>query len=193
VYGKTGIERQIMRKRLLAATGLVVLVLGLVGCFESGTYPTPTWDPPTPTPTSGWTEEEQAALDAVERYHQVDLELSLKLPHLTTEDFDRIVEVTADPLRKEMFEDYFYYQQERWTIVGTPVFTPESVQKGMLDNQGWRYHVSGCYVQEEVIVYDASGVVLEPVWYRSYRTYTAFPRPDGTFVISEFTNKENGC
>ena len=135
-----------------------VLVLGcvLAGC---GARPEPferpsRWDSPTPT----WTDEEQRAIDAVQRY----LDLSTQIDqNIDTADWNRIYEVAGDPLAANDIAHWSAWSELGQHLVGAPTITVDWVSPGYLTSEGQQYYVHVCHDITGVYLFDAEGNRIE--------------------------------
>jgi hypothetical protein len=184
-------------KGLAGCTAVVVLGCLLAGCSPglTGTpgYLTPTpadsttvAPPPTMTPTPQWTQEQQAAIDAVQRYLDVSTQI---LQNLSTADWNQMYTVADRELVSELFPTWSRWVQEGRHLVGTPSFIPERVGEGMMDGLGDRYNVHGCYVITGSTLVDVNG---QPVGTQgAERTNALFivlhAKDNSYFVLNENT------
>ena len=153
--------------------GLIgTLTLLLVGCLLGGcvfgghTYPTmsipppvtySTPPPPPTSPTSRWTPEEQAAIDAVDRYWAVWANIG---QNLETADWNAIKEVAGDSITEGDLQTWQMWHENGWYLVGSPTFVPDGVTPGDQDDQGQRQQVHGCFIIADSRVVDSQG---EPI------------------------------
>lgn len=123
-----------------------VLLAAVAGCTPD-VQETPTPEPvittPTPSPTPEWTEEEQAAIDAVQNYLAVWTYIS---QNLQTADWNAIRDVASDPAANDAGTLWVQWNDNGWHLAGSPSFEPDRVSEGATNYQGTRYHVHGCYV-----------------------------------------------
>jgi len=143
------------------------------------------------TPTPQWTEDEQGAIDAVQRYLRVWTEVS---ENLQTADWGVIRDVAGDPAANNTLLQWGDWAEKGWHIVGGPTFTPDFVTTGALDSQGQRYHVHGCYAIENSYLVDQSG---DPVNsngnQRGPSMYLVLHGTSGTYHVLEDNAEEGTC
>jgi len=136
----------------------VMLFAVVAGCTPDSGQQTPTPEPvmstPTPTPTPQWTEEEQAAIDAVQNYLEVWTSIS---QNLQTADWNAIRDVSSDPAASEALSVWAQWNQNGWHLEGGPMFIPDYVNRGGLDALGQRYHVHGCFSITDGYLLDING------------------------------------
>ena len=136
----------------------VMLAAGLTGCTPDGGQETPSPEPtvstPAPTPTPQWTEEEQAAIDAVQNYLAVWTYIS---QNLQTADWNAIRDVASDPAANDAGTLWRQWYDNDWHLVGSPSFEVARVAEGGTDYQGTQYHVYGCYITANSHLSDADG------------------------------------
>ena len=148
-----------MKRRAIFAV-MVVIVAGLVGCTPAE-QETPTPEPvvstPTPTPTPQWTEEEQAAIDAVQNYLAVWTSISQDPGN---SHWDDIRDVAGDPAASDATDLWLQWYNNQLHLTGKPIFIPARVAEGGTDYQGTRYHVYGCYSTVDSYLVDANGTQL---------------------------------
>ncbi|MDR0284672.1 MAG: hypothetical protein LBI33_07255 [Propionibacteriaceae bacterium] len=146
----------------------VVLGAGLAGCAPGGEVtPSPSVGEgttgvvtrtPSPSPTPQWDEEEQGAVDAVQRYLEVWSRIGQDLAEV---DWNEIHDVADDPAVNNAIDTWNRWASKGWHLVGGPVFEPVSVSLGVHDVDGQVLHVRGCYVIEDAYVVDTAGDHLE--------------------------------
>jgi len=171
-----------------------VLLAAVAGCTPDA-QETPTPEPvvsaPTPAPTPEWTEEEQAAIDAVQHYLAVWTYIS---QNLQTADWNAIRDVASDPAANDAGTLWVQWNDNGWHLVGEPIFTPDDVSLGGLDYVGQRYHVHGCYSIEESYLADSNGDEVgqkgEP---RSVALYQVMKNPDGRYYVFEDDGEDTPC
>ena len=165
------------RRRGLAAVMIIgVLLSGCTPVAEE--TPPPTVVTPTGT-TPQWTEDEQAAIDAVQMYLQVWTEIS---QDLEGQDWNRIRDVSSDPAANNALFMWSDWADEDLHLVGEPVFTVDWVKPGMQDYQGVRFHVHGCYSIEDGYLSDPQG---NPVDNRGTE------RTPGEYLVIFLTNERH--
>jgi len=134
-----------------------VLLAAMAGCTPDA-QETPTPEPvvstPTPTPTPQWTEEEQAAIDAVQNYLAVWTDIG---QNLETADWNAINDVASDPALSNAVDQWIRWKDNDWHLVGTPAFETDRVALGPTDGLGVRYYVHGCYIITDAYLADSDG------------------------------------
>jgi len=167
-----------MRPRI----GLLLLVLlasAMTACGPgevTTTTPPPPPTTPTPTPSPQWTPEEQAAMDAAQRYIEVWADIGQHLPNT---DQNRILDVAGDPLKTQVVLHWAEWIESGRHQVGTPTFIPNMVQPGAHDHQGDRYHVYGCYDSSATYLVESDGKIV---------TYGKFDHIIVRFLVLHLTN-----
>ncbi|MDR0284676.1 MAG: hypothetical protein LBI33_07275 [Propionibacteriaceae bacterium] len=156
-------------KSLRKAVAVAVLGAGLAGCAPGGEVtPSPstgesmavvvTETPsPTPLPTPQWDEEEQGAVDAVQRYLEVWTHIS---QDPTGADWVEIQDVANSDALDAALDTWNRWASKGWHLVGGPTFEPKSVSKGARGINGQLLHVRGCYTLEGGYLVDSSGSQL---------------------------------
>ncbi|MCL1907276.1 MAG: hypothetical protein FWG08_05105, partial [Propionibacteriaceae bacterium] len=139
---------------------MVVVGVMLAGCTLGG----PGEEiPPPPVESSEepsqWTKEEQAAIDAVDRYLTVWLEIS---QDLAGQDWNRIYKVASIEIATEDIEQWMYWAEQGYTIVGTPTFTVVEVAPGDEVDDGLQWVVQGCYDGVGTYFANLEGEPLDP-------------------------------
>jgi hypothetical protein len=186
-------------KRTIALAAAAVLMLA--GCSPGGeTTPTttppptlaaPTTTGPSPTPTPQWTDEQQAAIDAVQAYLEVWTDVAQNLPDSNT---DRIHEVATGDLGTEVVMDLAAFRAEGVHFEGAPVFIPDRVQAGFQDGEGQRYHVHGCYdaTATRWVYADGTAVTQEPST-KGRARFTVLHAASGSVGVLEENTEEGTC
>jgi len=180
---------------LIRSLILGILVVSMAACTPAGeTSPTPTvtLPSPSPTPTPQWTDEEQAALDAIDRYLEVWSDIG---QHVTEGGkWNTINTVAADDAATSALNVWKRWYDNGWHLEGAPTLEPTMVQIGMRDGRGQRYYVYGCYHMENAHLVDKTGTRLsgervdtQPVLYVVLRVQN-----DRHFVL-EGKNQEGTC
>jgi len=181
-------------KHLLRPVTVVMLVGMLLGCTPASLEsPSPEASTlvVTPTPSPVWTEDEQAAIDAVQAYLSVWTEVTQALPDA---DLSRIREVASDPAANHALSQWAQWGQQGWHLVGAPAFTPDFVTLGMLDSQGQRYHVYGCYVITGAYLSDAQGnQVGDRGVDRGPSMYLVLRTSSDRYLVLEDNSEEGTC
>ncbi|MDR0285888.1 MAG: hypothetical protein LBI33_13515 [Propionibacteriaceae bacterium] len=145
---------------------VVVLGVGLVGCTPGGeATPSPSTGEsttvvatPSPSPTPQWTDEEQGAVDAVQRYLEVWTRIGQDPINADWGEFNA---VAIDPAVSDALTIWNTWASQGWHLVNGPVFEPESVSAGVHDIDGQVFHVRGCFLLADGYVVDSSGNRLE--------------------------------
>jgi len=184
-------------RRLIATMVVAVAGSTLAGCVGGG-GPTPSPSPvvtPTPvvSPSPTWNDKQHGALDAVYRYLEVSNDIE---QHLTEADWNRIREVAMDPAAGDAFRVWNRWKSEGWHVDGTPMFEPDYVNLGMMDKEGDRYHVHGCYDITGTHLVDANGNRQEGerVAERYFVRYVVLLRStDRKYLVMEDINEEETC
>jgi len=144
-----------MKRRALSVAA-VMMVAVLMGCTPD-VQETPTLEPvittPTPTPTPQWTEDEQAAIDAVQNYLSVWTYIS---QNLQATDWNAIRDVAGDPAANDAGTLWVQWNDNGYHLTGEPAFEADRVAEGATDYQGTRYHVHGCYVTTDSYLVDGN-------------------------------------
>jgi len=174
---------------------LVVLICALMGCTLGGEVsPTPTDTEPSTvvTPAPQWTDEEQEAADAVQRY--IDMWAYIG-QNIVEADWLDIFQVAMYPLSdnaQEMWQNWF---TQGWHLEGAPVFTPTQVQMGPVNHEGQRYYVYGCYVIEDSFVSDKDGnsVGDDGRRERGLAFFTVIRTEQGEHFVSDSTGEDGSC
>ncbi|MCL2470226.1 MAG: hypothetical protein FWF25_00580 [Propionibacteriaceae bacterium] len=175
---------------------LTVLALGclLTGCTPaSPTTPTPnaTQSTPTATPTPEWTDEQQAAIDAVQNYLQVWASIG---QNLDTADWNDINTVADDQAATGTFTLWLGWEQGGQHLVGAPQFVPDYVTPGSTDDQGTRYHVHGCYIiADSYLVDNAGNRIANDGFERSPSLYLVLHDTKGKYFVIEDTGEDTTC
>ena len=178
-----------------------MVAMFLLGCVLTGCTPGTEVSPsqslssaePTTilTPTPTWTEEEQSAVDAVHRYLEVWADIS---HDLEAADWNRIFEVASDPAADNNVELWREWLKNGWHLIGGPTFNADLVTPGMIDHQGSRYHVHGCYIITGAHVEDAAG---NPVGNRGIERgrvkYLVLHLTSGRYIVLEEVSEEAAC
>ena len=178
---------------------VVVVALGcaLAGCTPgTDVSPAPTWSPPASTPTSPptpqWSPEEQAAIDAVQRYLEVWAAIG---QDLVGADWNKIWDVATDPAAGNAMDLWTNWSYKGWHLVGAPAFTPSYLTPGARDVQGEWWHVYGCYVIEGSYVADASGTSVgdEGRRERGMSSFDVLHATDGAYVVATTRMEAETC
>jgi hypothetical protein len=135
-------------RRIITLAAAAVLMLA--GCSPGGettptTTPPPTLAAPTTdpaaTPTPQWTDEQQAAIDAVQAYLEMWTDLA---QHLPDTDLGQINLVAGGDVATEAVSNLQELRARGQRLEGAAVFTPDRVSRGPGDGEGQRYYVHGC-------------------------------------------------
>ncbi|MCL2483430.1 MAG: hypothetical protein FWF43_08490 [Propionibacteriaceae bacterium] len=146
---------------------------------------------PTLTPTPQWTDEEQAAIDSVQKYIQVWTTIGQGLPD---SNVAQIRDVAGDPIANDTQDLMTQWAAKGWHLEGAPSFVPSLVTPGALDYQGQRYHVSGCYIITGSYLADSSGnEVGTRGTERSPGTYEVIQATSGTYYVTDDSTEEGTC
>ena len=183
-------------RSLLRPLAVVLAVGMLVGCTPSpqvspSTEVTVPSVSITPTPTPQWTEDEQGAVDAVQRYLQVWTDIG---QNLDDADWTTILEVAGDPAANDAQLLWAQWAGNGWHLVGGPSFIPDQVTQGALDSQGQRYHVHGCYIITGGYLADEAG---DPVGNRGVdrgpSEYLVLNLNGSKYLVLEDTAEDGTC
>ncbi|MCL2481956.1 MAG: hypothetical protein FWF43_00770 [Propionibacteriaceae bacterium] len=175
---------------------LTILALGclMAGCSPaSPSTPTPstTKSAPTATPTPQWTDEQQAAIDAVQNYLQVWSSIG---QNLDTADWDTIYNVADDQAATDAFTQWFGWAQDGQHLVGGPQFVPDYVTPGETDSQGSRYHVHGCYIITDTYLIDNTGNhIANDGVERSQSLFLVLNTTKGEHLVVEDVGGDESC
>jgi len=184
-------------RRLGLCAMVALFVLG--GCTPGGDpVPSGTVDPvvesitPTPSPTPTWTGEEQAAIDAVQRYLEVWTRIS---QNLEAADWNDLWTVADELAISDSFEIWTGWRMKGYYLVGSPSFTPDGVIAGMIDYaRGNTYTVRGCYSIAGSTLVGPSG---QPTGQRglesSLALYQVFIATDGRSVVTKSSGMTEPC
>lgn len=146
---------------------------------------------PNSTPTPTWSADDQAAINAVQRYIQMWTQVTQGLPD---SDTTAIRTVAWDPLANATVTLWAQWIGRGWHLVGAPSFEPSMVTPGELDKQGQRYHVYGCYVMGDSHLSDVDG---NPAGTksgdRSPTIYDVIVTPDGQYYVINENEGEGTC
>jgi len=179
--------------------GAMVALFVLAGCtpggdpVPSGTVVDPVVESttPTPSPTPTWSDTQQGAIDAVQRYLEVWTGIS---QNLYTADWNDIRLVAGDPVANNDMARWSRWVSNGWHLVGGPIFTPDRVVSGMQDYLGNRYHVYGCYVKNDVYIVDDAGTPAGPTESERWQArYVVIHWKDGEFSVLEDHTEEGTC
>ena len=180
-------------------TGLLVLVLigACLGGCTTGEPPaasSPVVTPPSTvvSETPQWTSEQQAAIDAVQRYLEVWTYISQNVDEA---DWDAIYDVAIDPTADEQIQAWKLWADNGWHLVGSPVFVPDLMTLGAMDDKGHRYHLHGCFVIEDSYIADAQGVIVpsDDRIERAAIIYTVIRTPDNKYSVFENKLEDKVC
>ena len=182
--------------RRLVGPLTMVLVAALVGGCTSGDPAVVSSSSPSVTvsvePTPQWTDEEQAAIDAVQRYIDVWTSIS----HDPNEvDWEIILDFAWESVVEGDNQVWTRWADEKWHLVGSPTFIPDWVNSGAKDDLGARQHVHGCFVIESCYIADDQGVAV-PASDRIERgtiTYTVIRTADDLYSVSEIKLEDKPC
>jgi len=184
-------------RKWIAMTVVVLVGGGVAGCTPGGDpTPGPSVVPVTPSPVESpsptWTVAEQQALDAVLKYLEVSNDIE---QHLADADWNRIRDVASDPAVNDALLIWTQWNMKGWHMEGAPVFEPDYINRGMMDQQGNRYHVHGCYdiTQAHLVDRDGNqvgerGVDRGPIDY-----LVLFLGVDGSIRVIEDNAEEGTC
>jgi len=174
----------------------VLLLVGtLLGCTPTSPEPSfPEASTPvvstTPTPT--WTDEEQAAIDAVQTYLSVWTEITQTL---STADLGQIRKVAGDPLANDDIVTWWRWHDNGWHLEGAPVFSADLVNPGPQDFQGERYYVHGCYILagSYLAEVDNQPAPVAGTVERAVNTFTVLRLTDGSYLVTDNEAKDETC
>ncbi|MCL2482126.1 MAG: hypothetical protein FWF43_01665 [Propionibacteriaceae bacterium] len=176
---------------------LTVLALGclMTGCSPSSpATPTPvatSESVTTATPTPQWTDEQQAAIDAVQNYLQVWASIG---QDPQGSDWAAIRTVASDPSANNAVSTWMQWAQAGHHLVGAPQFIPDYVTPGSTDDQGDRYHVHGCYIiTDSYLADDAGNRVGVRGADRKPALYLVLHMTTGDYLVLEDTSEEGTC
>jgi len=166
----------------------------LVGCTPGGEVtPTPTVIIPSAsaTPTPRWTDDEQGAVDAVQRYLEVWTRIS---QDLVGEDWNDIWEVAGDPTANNALAQRQMWGENDWHLIGGPEFTVDTVTPGPQDHLGSRHHVYGCFsIEHGYIVDNVGNRVGDRGMERSVVRFLVLQLVDNKFIVLEDLVEEGEC
>ncbi|MCL2471169.1 MAG: hypothetical protein FWF25_05435 [Propionibacteriaceae bacterium] len=186
--------------KLKYITTIVVLAGTLTACSPR-VSPTPTApvdssvpateSTPIVTPTPQWTTEEQAAIDSVQKYLQVWATIGQGLPD---SNVAQIRNVASDPIANDTQDLMTQWAAKGWHLEGAPSFVPSLVTPGALDDQGQRYHVSGCYIITGSYLADSAGnEVGTRRAERSPGTYEVIQTTSGAYYVTDDSTEDGTC
>ena len=173
-------------RRLVGSLTLMLVAALLGGCTPGDPVVVSSSSPPVSMPvepTPQWTDEEQAAIDAVQRYIDVWTYISQNLGEA---DWDAIYEVAEESVAEINIQSWTIWADEGWHLVGSPSFIPTSILPGARDDQGYRQHLYGCFVIQGSYVADSQGLMV-PTDDRVERgtiTYTVIRTPSDRYILS---------
>jgi len=174
---------------------LAVIICALVGCTPGGEVsPTPTDTEPSiaVTPAPQWTDEEQEAADAVQRY--IDMWAYIG-QNIIEADWRDILEVATTPQSNHDQQMWANWANQGWHLEGAPTFTPTQVQVGMHDQTGQWYYVFGCFVIEDSFVSDKDGnsIGAEGRSERGINSYKVVHIDQQGYLVAESTMEDDLC
>jgi len=184
-----------MVRRFLAVAA-VMSAVALAGCAPNGRdtpSPEPVVTTPTVSPSPQWTEEEQGAIDAVQKYLEVWTSIS---QDLVDSDWNAIRDVASDPAANDATTLWFQWVDNGWHLVGAPSFEVDLVTQGGTDYQGTRYHVHGCYITTGSHLSDSDGNPLTKQGAdRSTANYLVLRivSPEDKYYVLEDVTEGNPC
>jgi len=174
---------------------LIVIISALVGCTPSvEVTPTPS-EPETSvivTPTPAWTEDEQGAVDAVQRFLEM---WSYIGQNILEADWMDILQVAVPPESELNQETWTNWLTQGWHLEGSPIFIVSRVEIGVLNSSGQWYYVHGCYVIEESYISDKDGKSVgdEGRQERGLGYYKVFRVESGAYYVGESHSVEGTC
>ena len=182
----------------LSIVGLgVILGFAMAGCTPAGPPetpdPTPTLTLPRPTQTPEFNEKEQEAIDAVQKYIEVWAEIG---HNLEGADVDALMEVASGDQLFGTYDVWANWSKNRWHLVGVPAFTPMRVTTGMMNWEGDRFHVYGCYDLTDVYLVDQDDNQVESpnrVDRGVLHFLVTFYKEDGAVRVSDSSDTEESC
>lgn len=171
-----------LTRRLTAAACVLAAGLALGGCT------TPEPESVTPTPTN----YEQLAVEAVQRYLDVWSEIS---QDPSNADKNRIYQVAADYVATDAIGFWSDCSAKEWHLVGGPsIISVDSVQEGISDGRGRRFHVHTCTDITGSYLVDASGnQVGRRGEDRKPTNYTVLVTQFNQFLVIEDRSEEGTC
>ena len=175
-----------------------ICVVVVVSCLMAGCSPASSGDDPvsstpvvvestpSPSPTPTWSGEQQAAIDAVQKYLQVWAEIT---QNLGTSDWDQIYEVAYGPITNTDMDAWKQWNDQGLFLVGHPSFTTSWVTSGAQDTVGKIYHVGGCYIIEGSYLSDASGTRVPVEAQRQPSTFDVLEGANGQNLVTDSRNE----
>ena len=185
-------------RSLLGSLILVLVSSCLTGCWFGGdpsptpATSTPVFTPPSSTPTPKWTDEEQGAIDAVQRYFDVWTEIGQNPGEA---NWDKIYDVANDIIAEDYKQTWQRWIDNDWHILGSPTFIPDWVTPGMINNEGHRHRVHGCLILEGSYLVDAqnSAVPMDERIERGTSNITVLHTPKGQYIVVRDEGENNPC
>jgi hypothetical protein len=194
-----------MKKKL----GIAIMALGiaLTGCTTppawelSGSpkpYSPPSERTPAPTTTPEWTDEEQAAIDAVLTYREEWSNISQNLLDHDADgsyvvDLNDIYDVASDPLAQSDLMEWADWRIDSMHLVGKPTLAITNVDTGMLNNEGQRYYVDACSILDGAYTVKEDGSRIDGLAERVFTTWEVLIPVDGTAKAFNLTYKDRSC
>jgi hypothetical protein len=181
----------------LAAALMVAAILVTAGCSPgaeqvdpSPTLPTTVVEPPSPTLSPQWTEEEQELIDAVDDFLRVSFEIGQD--PTDTGEWNRIYEVAGEPTVANSMDQWTEWVYNGWHEAGTSSFEPESIAPGMGDHLGKRFYIRGCYTASYIV--DANGDRVFPNALEQMEgEFRVLRLEDGDYRVLENVSKGEPC
>ena len=176
----------------LAAACALVLGCALAGC----TRPEPvgtltTSNNPSALTSPRWTDDEQAAIDAVQNY--LDLWTAIS-QNIDTTDWNRIYEVAGDPVAEDDIYFWGEWASRKQHLVGTPVITTHSVNQGTFTSQGFRKYVYTCYDATSAYLFNIDGTRVENRGLdRRLVAYTVVDSGNREYRVNEMRMEDEPC
>jgi len=183
-----------MRRRLIGVVAVVLFAV-VAGCTPDGVE-TPSTVPvvttPTVTPSPQWSADEQGAIDAVQRYLEVWTYIGQNLGSV---DINQIRGVSDDPESNNDLLMWANWINQGWHLVGSPVFTPQSVIPGSTDFQGQRFDIYGCFVITDSYISDPEGnsVGDEGRQERGVSRYRVLHTTSDEYYVTESSTENKTC
>jgi hypothetical protein len=145
-----------MKKLLLMVVVGVMLAGCTLGAPGEDVRPTPVGSSEEP---SQWSKEEQAAIDAVDRYLTVWLEIS---QDLAGQDWNRIYKVASIEIATEDIEQWMIWAEEGYQLFGAPTFTVLEVMPVEATNNDENLLVRMCLNGTESYLGTLDGEPIDP-------------------------------
>jgi hypothetical protein len=146
---------------------------------------------PPPSPSSQWNEEEQGAVDAVQRSLKVWAEIG-RDPGGT--DWSLMTPVAMEPALQGDKDGWAEWVAEGWHVEGTPEFEATDSSLGLTDSDGKQYHVVGCMRLRGFDVVDSDGESVYPdANEETLFSYQVLLKPSGQYFVMKDLILEASC